>query len=34
VDQLRRLAALRDAGGVNSEEFDTVKVRLLGGVVS
>jgi len=34
VDQLRRLAELRDAGVVNSEEFETAKVRLLGGVAS
>jgi Domain of unknown function (DUF4429)/Short C-terminal domain len=32
VDQLRRLAELRDAGVVNAQEFDTAKARLLGSV--
>ncbi|MGH4015246.1 MAG: DUF4429 domain-containing protein [Pseudonocardiaceae bacterium] len=32
VDQLRRLAELRDAGVVSSEEFNTAKARLLGGI--
>ena len=32
VDQLRRLAELRDGGVVSAAEFDTAKARLLGSV--
>jgi hypothetical protein len=34
VDQLRRLAELRDAGVISASEFDTAKGRLLGGIAS
>ena len=34
IDQLRRLAELRDAGVVSGQEFDTAKARLLGGIAS
>ncbi|WP_433274049.1 SHOCT domain-containing protein [Pseudonocardia xinjiangensis] len=34
LDELRKLAELRDAGTVTQQEFEAAKARLLGGLTS